>query len=772
MDAHSHTPTTQYSLAFEKASLLFNLASIYSHIAADSDEVKVRYANCQAAAGVYGFILQNFLHAPSTDLAQDTVKALSKLMLAQAQEAFLDKLLGDATVKHNMAAKVAKAASTLYKTAGETLQGVYTSKSWGDRAWHQYANVKAKYFAAVSSFERGMALEDSSKYGEACAWFNVAATAHQEAARMPVPSAYQGLREILTSAAETSQKKAKEADKDNDLIYHEVVPPAASLTEVAGLEAAKPTPINELYNEKEFKALIGRDLFEKVIPLAVHEKASMYSEEKAKLLREEGDKVEVANEELSSALEFLDLPASLRLVKDDEGNGTDEADVPVIVQDWAAEVSMAGSQSFETLEKSRNDVGATINKAQALIDRETSAWQDAKARFGDRLTQTSPQALGASILGDVKRIRESLAMGATSDSKIRALIDPYAREIALLRAGPSSRELQTAYTSLKPSGGAAGSAPANVSLLDMDAGAEDELRKLVSQTENLLSKLHKVRKERDIVYKELKDAVHRDDISSLLILNRKVPNVEEQLFKSELAKFQPQQGRIDTTIHHQRNLVKELTDTWKRVLANDTVRHKTASREGLRSQRQALLERFRKAYHAWTESRDGLTKGDEFYSRLASLAASALSNAEQFVSNREEERRNLSASLSQSSQYSAQQLLRDFDSISLGSRPGQSPAQPSPQFGSQQPYQSSYQTSGSFGFGNDNSGAPPALPPKPGPPPPQQQPQGPYYGHPREQVPPSDPYTTPSAYDSSLYGPSSPYIPSYSYQQRPDDRRP
>jgi FMN-dependent NADH-azoreductase len=306
-----------------------------------------------------------------------------------------------------------------------------------------------------------------------------------------------------------------------------------------------------------------------------------------------------------------------------------------------------------------------------------------------------------------------------------------------------------------------------LSLLDLDGGEEEELKKLVSHTENILSKLHKVRKEREIVYKEFKEIVHKDDISSLLILNRKVPNIEEQLFKAELGKFQPQQSRIDATIHHQQNLIKELTDTWKSVLANETVRQKTASREGMRSQRQALLERFRLAYHAWTESRDGLVKGEEFYSKLASLANSALANAEQFVNNREEERRTLSTSLNASSQYSAQQLLRDFDSMSIGSQQAKQ-APPAPPFSRPTDgYKStSYQPSGySFGHESDAS-VPPTLPPKPGSVAPQTA-ASPYFGHPREQVP-QEPYNVPSAYDSSLYGPSSPYIPSYSYQQGSD----
>ncbi|GMF20163.1 unnamed protein product [[Candida] boidinii] len=89
---------SQHSLAFEKASVLFNISAILSNIASnsiDNDDMKIGYQYFQKSAGILQFILENFLHSPSNDLSQNMVKALQKLMISQAQEIFILRILND-----------------------------------------------------------------------------------------------------------------------------------------------------------------------------------------------------------------------------------------------------------------------------------------------------------------------------------------------------------------------------------------------------------------------------------------------------------------------------------------------------------------------------------------------------------------------------------------------------------------------------------------------------------------------------------------------------
>lgn len=115
----------QYSLAFEKASVIFNISAVLScHAAfqnrAEESRLKVAYHSFQASAGMYTYINENFLHAPSFDLSRETVKTLISILLAQAQEVFLEKQVADGK-KVALLAKLASQAGYLY---GQAIEGV------------------------------------------------------------------------------------------------------------------------------------------------------------------------------------------------------------------------------------------------------------------------------------------------------------------------------------------------------------------------------------------------------------------------------------------------------------------------------------------------------------------------------------------------------------------------------------------------------------------------------------------------------------------------
>lgn len=41
---------------------------------------------------VFGYINDNFMHAPSRDLSKESIEVIKELMLAQAQECFIEKV--------------------------------------------------------------------------------------------------------------------------------------------------------------------------------------------------------------------------------------------------------------------------------------------------------------------------------------------------------------------------------------------------------------------------------------------------------------------------------------------------------------------------------------------------------------------------------------------------------------------------------------------------------------------------------------------------------
>lgn len=216
--------------------------------------------------------------------------------------------------------------------------------------------MKQKHFQALSQYHKALACEAESKYGEGVGRLALAEAAAKEASRialtlssffvhgltptLPADTAT-ALQEITKAMAATCTEKKNSATRDNDMVYNDTVPNEGVISPIDKLKAVKPIPIAELYVPNEIQKVIGADIFLRLIPLAVHESASLYSEEKAKIVRGETEKRDLANGELEAALEYMRLPAALDKFKrlaqgGEQGRSLDEFAIPTTeVREWA-----------------------------------------------------------------------------------------------------------------------------------------------------------------------------------------------------------------------------------------------------------------------------------------------------------------------------------------------------------------------------------------------------------------------------------------------------
>ncbi|KAK9473884.1 BRO1-like domain-containing protein [Dipodascopsis tothii] len=634
MDAYSKAETTQRSIAFEKASVLFNLASTHSHIAADAGDLKVAYRSFQAAAGVYTYVAENFLHAPSADLNRDTVKALAALMLAQAQEVFVERLLAENSSKPAMLAKLARAAADLHAAAVEGLNGAL-EKGWGNRDWVKLGSVKQYLYTAVAAQQQALAHAGKNKHGTGIAYTRAAINSLQAARRSFLPAPYQAtLGETMAALAAVLDAQLDTLEKDNDFVYHTVVPAAAGLPEVAALEAAKPTPMAELYKDQDITKITGRDTFEKLIPVSVAEQSSLYAEETAKIVRAEGERVDVADEEAASTLDFLGLPAALKSVRMAAALAGTDGGLDDRVVAWATKVRAAPPYDVAELDKLKADIYQTVQHAKTLLAAEERECEDARARFGPHWTQSPSAALTSTLTTDIRNIMDSLWSATATDKKLAAQYAAVRDDVALLARGPDAPELRRLFGLDAPA------------LVDI-AAAEPAQPPDTDAIDGLLKKLALLKKERGLVFAELKAKIQDDDISSLLLLNKKVQNVQDELFKPELAKYVPYQKRISETVARQTDVLRDLTTAWRAILANPAVRDKRRQLDDGDRLAKDGVARLKKAFDVWTDVTTGKQKGRKFYTDVFAFAQSTLRNAQDFVDNRRDEARRLAAALQQ-----------------------------------------------------------------------------------------------------------------------------
>ncbi|KAK5467140.1 bck1-like resistance to osmotic shock [Exophiala xenobiotica] len=673
-DAFTHASTAQYSLAFEKASVIFNISAVLScHAAAqnrsEDKDLKTAFHSFQASAGMFTYINENFLHAPSTDLNRDTVKSLINITLGQAQEIFLEKQIRDAK-KPALLAKLAAQAQFLFAQAKEGLEGE-SSRGVFDYTWLKFIQIKTLHMASLAEYYQALADDETNLHGSAIARLQLAEKSSKQALSnakafpaTPSPSSQLGpdtattLQAITRRQLETVQEKIPSLVKDNDFIYHQTVPVEASLSPVTKLPAAKAIPLSELYQGQDIQRIIGPDLFQKIVPISVTESASMYDEEKAKLIRSEAEKADQANGEMAASLDYLKLPNSLNILK---GGLDQEIGVDKEFERWCQEIAQHQpfNSAFEHLQKDKKMVLDSLAKSTKQLDMEESVCEKMRSKYGADWTQQPSSRLTSTLRADIKSYRETIDEAGASDAQLFATARQYEVDFEEMRRAGEQGEADVLYQQalfkVKSESKGKGREAQEGSLLDEDYGeGGPSVAEQIGQVEDLLRKLNLVKRERMQVLKDLKEKVHTDDISNVLILNKKaIANQESQLFQAELEKFRSHQNRLISTVHKQSSLLKELTKTYGDLLQDKRVRSDQQKYDAIQKSRNSVMSKYRRAFNAHEDLVQGLMRAQGFYKEMKESVDSLEKNVDSFVSNRRAEGAQLLHQIEQTKNSSA-----------------------------------------------------------------------------------------------------------------------
>ena len=532
-DAFTHKQTSQYSLAFEKASIIFNISAVLSCHAAnqnrsDDTGLKTAYHSFQASAGMFTYINENFLHAPSTDLNRDTVKTLIHITLAQAQEVFLEKQTADQK-KAGLLAKLASQSAYLYTQAVEGMQEY--AKGVFEKVWLIVVQAKASHMASVASYYQALADSESQSHGVAIARLQFAeknsnaALGWAKSFPSSVPpnsnlSSESGanLTDLIKYHLANVQATLATFVKDNDFIYHQPIPNEAGLSAVAKLPAAKAIPVSELYQGQDIQRIIGPDIFQKLVPMSVTETASLYDEEKAKLIRAETEKVETANGEMAASLDYLKLPGSLNIVK---GGMDQEMTVDDEFRRWCQD--LAGHQSFakalDGLQERKAEIQGLLDQCALQLDKEESVCEKMRSKHGADWSQQPSARLNTTLRGDIRTFRDTINEASASDSQLLATLRQYESDFDEMRSAGETDEAEVLFqramikVSSKHGKGKNGigspqsSTPEGNLLDDVYDEGSLSVAEQIARVESILKKLNLVKRERSQVLKDLKEKV-------------------------------------------------------------------------------------------------------------------------------------------------------------------------------------------------------------------------------------------------------------------------
>ncbi|SJX60561.1 related to BRO1-cytoplasmic class E vacuolar protein sorting (VPS) factor [Sporisorium reilianum f. sp. reilianum] len=832
-DAFTQKAISQSSLAYEKASIIFNIAATLTSLASsqprmsgNADGLKRAYTALRQAAGMLSYINENFLHAPSTDMSKDVVKCLVGIALAQASEVFLEKTIEEkkgAGLISKLASQTAAAYTGLVEDSRENVtKGVF------ERSWTYLIQVKARHFTSVMHYYKALADDAAGSHGSCLVRLTVAEAAAKEARnllptftasaaasiaadRPSLPSdAGSALVAIVNAHVTRCTERKETAVKDNDLIYHDILPSESSLPAVDKLVAATPIAILEIFGAPEVQRVIGPDLFQNLVPLGVHEKASLYSEEKAKIARAESERHDLATGELQASLDYLGLPASLKKYRAlAQGSGSDAmlaslADPGFEVMRWSNEeaeggggrgadglgVGAAGVDSaLQRIESIKSQAANDIDAALAALDDENRECEKQRVRFGHKWNQDPAGLHTKDMRQSLKDNKEAMQQASHNDAQIGELWRSIRQDVQLLVSGREALEAAFA-AELTGQTGLYGGASAQTSLIDVSAeeekASESEVAAVkakLAQIDEALTKLNKIKKERGEVLADLKEKIQTDDISQVLVLNRRAQNVDSSIFAAELEKFKPHQNRIAVSLHHQQALLAEVEAAFKELSELPASKAAGARWDEKEKARNKLVARLKRARDSNAQVRAGVAKGLQFYADLQEIVKGTRQNVTRYVADRKAERQKMVSELEWEERGSkrggeADRLASSMAGLSgLGGGAGAGGPPPPPPPHRQASYGSVYSagTPGPLSPGPPPASLPgarqPSLPPPP--PLPHQQPAS------YQQQPPPPPAT--SAHDpyGSMFSsgpfmdtrsspaPQQPPPPPQQHQQRP-----
>nr|XP_006635747.1 PREDICTED: tyrosine-protein phosphatase non-receptor type 23 [Lepisosteus oculatus] len=600
---------THDDISYEQACILYNLGALHSMLGAMDNRVseegmKVSCTHFQCSAGAFSYLRDHFSHNFSVDMSHQILNLNINLMLGQAQECLLEKSMLD-NRKSFLVARISAQVVDYYKEACRALENSDTASLLGkiQKDWKKLVQMKIYYFAAIAHLHMGKQAEEQQKYGERLAYLQSALDKLSEAVKL-AKGQPDSVQDALRFTMDVIGGKFNSAKKDNDFIYHESVPALDTLPSVKGAPLVKALPVNPTD-----PSVTGPDIFSKLVPMAAHEASSLYSEEKAKLLRDVMAKIESKNETLE---QFMD---SLRLDPDTVDNLDMYSHIPPVLMEKCAALSVRPDtvksliQSMQVLSGVFTDVAASLQEIRDLLEEEEAREARLEEALGKQAFPPAPPVL-AELRRDLDKYLEAHEKASFTNTELHRAMNLHINNLRLL-GGPLD-SLRDALPSPQ--------------LSEEDMAALQTMKRI-------LGKVTEMREQRSSLEKQLRELIQQDDITSVLVTTDRADM--KRLFEEQLKKYEQVKVYIDQNLSAQENILKALTEA---NVQYASVRKNLTDTE---SKWNTTVQTLVSSYEAYEDLMKKSQEGKEFYEDLEAKASRLLERAKAVSQAREEERQQL-----------------------------------------------------------------------------------------------------------------------------------
>ncbi|XP_031849254.2 tyrosine-protein phosphatase non-receptor type protein myopic isoform X2 [Nomia melanderi] len=673
-DTYANMVCSLANIRFEIISILYNIGSMHTQLGArteriSADGMRMACAHFQCAAWAFEHLKNSYPQPSGVDLAPELMTFMHQLCLAQAQECILEKSMLD-NRKPTIVAKVARqivdyctlALTTLKQGGSEdgTISDTVGTKIY--KSWKRYVKFKKAYHLAVTHLYQGLAAEEQRKMGERVAFYNAALAALNEAQSIYANAKTQEktlIEEALTFTNDVIEGKRKAAKNENEFIYHEEVPEKETLPTVKGASLVK--GISFSINDPEVS---GPDIFARLVPMKVHEASSLYSEEKAKILRSVGGKIEDKDQQLNTYLTSLKLEHMSLWDPDLQTTEWERLPLPDelvercaalnakqhVIQDL---VDIMGklSNTSQDVEKILKEINKLLLDEEMKLEfhcleinlmmffaRTTDSlifpFFRREKQYQDAVGKRPPSIVATDLTREAKKYEEAHNKASESNHALHKAITMHVKNLKIL-AQPLAELIAHI-----PSPSAYLSEQNN----EKSHTAIELERMHTKELKHILNKVDEMRRQRNELHTKLRDSIAQDDLTRLLVTATSDSGPLDRLFTDQLSKHQSLVSLIEQNLSAQDNILAALTDAYAQT-AN--VRKGV---EEILKRREHMVSSLIASYDAYEDLLGKSSKGLEFYRKLEINVSKLLQRVKSTCKVQEEEREHILAQDNKSSQ--------------------------------------------------------------------------------------------------------------------------
>ncbi|KAF6168949.1 hypothetical protein GIB67_038446 [Kingdonia uniflora] len=432
---------SQQSIQLEKAAVLFNLGAVYSQIAVSADRssspngLKVACNSFMAAAGAFAFLRDNVsmkVQSTTVDVSSECAGMLERLMLAQAQECFFEKVISEGRTP-GLCAKVSRQVGLYYEEALTALSVASLNQNF-DRNWISHVQLKASLYYAEACYRYGMELHEKEEIAEEIARLKSGISALIDAKKSTKGVSAQ-LLDAIPKLEANLNRNLERAVKENDRVYLMRVPAASTLPPLPSYSLVKPMSMSEVLDASKEK------MFTSLVPDNSAKALSRYTEMVDDIIRTQAEKLQQGSEITRVKLKEMDLPDSILAL---EGN----ISLPMDLKEDVEAVQISGGPSgfeaeLQQLKDLRRVNQELLIQTEELLEKEAREDAQFRSQFGTRWTRPQSSTLTKNLQDRFNRFAANLKQAADSDARIERAVKDHSALMAILDYRPIESALPT-----------------------------------------------------------------------------------------------------------------------------------------------------------------------------------------------------------------------------------------------------------------------------------------------------------------------------------------